>query len=231
MNPKTITELITIAQSEHSRQLHRLANMRNLVSIDDFKKLFIARAQQTMHERKNFNDFVVDDANKEVINLMYRYILKSHCEINPYVGIILNGRFGCGKSVLIEAFCKVLNDLTPRERDRIETIHAIELVDQIRLNGVIPYSKKNLCIQDLGKEKIEINDFGTKYKPISELLAVRAENGAITFGSTNLLTKTFGEFYDPYIGARITEHVNLVFLQGDNRRPDYSINQPVKNVT
>jgi hypothetical protein len=97
------------------------------------------------------------------------------------------------------------------------------------LNGVIPYSRKPLCIQDLGKEKIEINDYGTKYKPISELLAVRAENGAFTFGSTNLITKSFGEFYDPYIGARITEHVNLIFLKGDNRRPDYSINQPLKD--
>ena len=85
MNPKTITELITIAQNEHSKQLKRMTTMRNLVSINDFKTLFIARAQQTMHERKNFNDFVVDDANKEVINLMYRYIMKSHCEINPFV--------------------------------------------------------------------------------------------------------------------------------------------------
>lgn len=229
MHPKTIAELITIAKNEHKTQLNRLANMRHLLSMENFKELFMTRAQQAMNERKSFNAFVVDDNNKEVINLMYRYIVKSQCEVNPFIGIILNGKFGCGKSVLIEAFCKVLNDLTPRSGDRIETIHAIELVDQIRLNGVIPYAKKALCIQDLGKEKIEINDFGTKYKPISELLAVRAENGAMTFGSTNLLTKSFSEFYDPYIGARITEHVNLVFLKGESRRPDYSVNQPVKN--
>ena len=229
MSTKSITELISIAQAEHAKQLQRMTNMRNQLLIEDFKQLFIVRAQQTMHERKNFNAFVVDDSNREVLNLMYRYIVKTKCEINPYVGIILNGKFGCGKSVLIEAFCKVLNDLTLRQSDRIETIHAIELVDQIRLNGVIPYSRKPLCIQDLGKEKEEVNDFGTKYKPISELLAVRAENGALTFGSTNLLTESFGKFYDPYIGARITEHVNLVFLKGDSRRPDYSVNQPLKN--
>ena len=229
MSTKSITELINIAQAEHAKQLQRMTNMRNQLLIEDFKQLFIVRAQQTMHERKNFNGFVVDDSNREVLNLMYRYIVKTKCEINPYVGIILNGKFGCGKSVLIEAFCKVLNDLTLRQSDRIETIHAIELVDQIRLNGVIPYSRKPLCIQDLGKEKEEVNDFGTKYKPISELLAVRAENGALTFGSTNLLTESFGKFYDPYIGARITEHVNLVFLKGDSRRPDYSVNQPLKN--
>ena len=224
-----IQELIAKAKTESSKDLERMLNMRDKMKIEDFKNLFLIRAQQTMTERKNFSPFKVDEQNKEIINMMYRYIIRSNSELNPHVGIILNGKYGCGKSVLIETFCKVLNDLTPNTKNKIQTIHAIELVDEIRLKGVIPFATKPLCIQDLGKEKECVNDFGTKYKPISELLAIRAENGAITFGSTNFDLKDFKEFYDGYIGARIKEHVNLVMLPGSSRRPDYSINQPTQN--
>ena len=224
-----IAEIMAKAKAESAKDFERMLNMRDKMTIEDFKKLFLIRAQQTMTERKNFAEFKVDENNKEIINMMYRYIVRSNCELNPHVGIILNGKYGCGKSVLIDTFCKVLNDLTPNTKNKIQIIHAIELVDEIRLKGVIPFSTKPLCIQDLGKEKECINDFGTKYKPISELLAIRAENGAITFGSTNFDINDFSLFYDGYIGKRIKEHVNLVMLPGTSRRPDYSINQPNAN--
>lgn len=226
MDPKTVTELIEIARSEHQRQLLRLANTRKTVSIEDFKTLFTIRAQQAMADRKNFTPFIIDDSNRAVINLMYAYIQRQECELNPFIGIILNGKYGCGKSVLIETLCMVLNDLTWSEKNKIESVHAVELAEQIKKVGVIPYARKPLLIQDLGKEKKELNSFGTIVNPISELLAIRAEYGAMTFGSTNMRRESFGEAYKEFISKRITEHVNLVFLPGEDRRPNFSINQP-----
>lgn len=226
MAQQTVTELIEIAKAEYQKQLQRQANTIKRVSLDDFKQLFTIRAQQAMSDRKNFSPFVIDDSNRETINSLYLYTTRQECGLNPYIGIILNGKYGCGKSVLIETLCMVLNDLTWSEKNKIESVHAIELAEQIKKVGVIPYAHKPLLIQDLGKEKKELNNFGTIVNPISELLAIRAEYGAMTFGSTNMSLKSFGEAYKEFISKRITEHVNLVFLPGEDRRPDFSINQP-----
>jgi len=225
MAQQTVTELIEIAKAEYQKQLQRMANTRKMVSMEDFKTLFTTRAQQAMADRKNFTKFIIDDNNRNVINLLFKYVTLQECELNTYVGIILNGKYGCGKSVLIETLCMVLNDLTWSEKNKIQSVHAIELAEQIKKVGVIPYAHKPLLIQDLGKEKKEINNFGTIVNPISELLAIRAEYGAMTFGSTNMNLKSFGEAYKEFISKRITEHVNLVFLPGEDRRPDFSINQ------
>jgi len=223
-----ISQLIELAKEDHARQLHRLANLRKMVSIEDFKSLFTIRAQHAMAERKNFTEFIIDDSNRGVINLLYKYVTRQECPLNPYIGIIFNGTYGVGKSVLAETLCMVLNDLTWSEKEKIESVHAIELAAQIKKIGVIPYARKPLLIQDIGKEKKEMNDFGTIINPIQELLAIRAEYGALTFGSMNMGLKSFDEAYKEFISERIKEHVNIVFLPGENRRPDFSYNQPAK---
>jgi len=223
---KDIKESIQLAKKQAFNQQNSMVKMRQQASVEDFKTLFKIRAQQAMTIRKNFGDFVIDESNREVLNIMYRYIVKNNCPINPYIGIILNGAYGCGKSVLIETFCQVLNDLTSDKSEQIKVVHAIELAEDIKINGVIKYARIPLCIQDLGKEKKEVNHYGTMVNPISELLAVRAEYGALTFGSTNMTLKMFEEAYKEYISKRITEHVNLVYLPGCDRRPNYSLNQP-----
>ena len=223
---QTVTDLIAIARAELQTQLSRMAKSRKSVSIEDFKTLFITRAQMAMADRKNFSPFVIDDSNREVINLLYKYITYQKSELNPFIGVIFNGTYGCGKSVLAETLCMVLNDLTWSEKNKIESVHAVELAEQIKKVGVIPYAHKPLLIQDLGKEKKEINNFGTIVNPISELLAIRAEYGAMTFGSTNMKIESFKDAYKEFISKRITEHVNLVFLPGTDRRPSFLINQP-----
>ena len=226
MAQQTVTDLITTARAELQNKLSRMSKSRKSVSIEDFKTLFTTRAQMAMADRKNFSPFVIDDSNREVINLLYKYITYQKSELNPFIGVIFNGTYGCGKSVLAETLCMVLNDLTWSEKNKIESVHAVELAEQIKKVGVIPYAHKPLLIQDLGKEKKEINNFGTIVNPISELLAIRAEYGAMTFGSTNMKIESFKDAYKEFISKRITEHVNLVFLPGTDRRPSFLINQP-----
>ncbi|MDD3195337.1 MAG: hypothetical protein PHU68_06010 [Paludibacter sp.] len=192
---------------------------------EQFKELFLLRAKEVLFEHGNPGEFVIDDHNKEVLILMYNYsVMVVSDKINPLAGIILNGAYGCGKSVMISAFCRVLNDINFTSEKIIE-MHAIELSELIKTNGVVPYSRVPLLIQDLGKERNSMNNFGTIIKPIADLLAIRSEYGSLTFGSTNMDKKMFSEQYHEYITKRIVEHVNLVYLPGKSRRPDYSINQ------
>ncbi len=220
-----IREIIENAAKQREMAMHKISLIRRDLTPDLFKELFMIRAQQIMIEHKSPGEFIVDDDNREVINLLYYHATRNEKKINPYNGIILNGSYGCGKSVLIGAYCRVLNDIGIIN-EKIEEFHSVELADHIRLNGIIAYARKPLLIQDLGKEPNIVNTFGTVVNPISNLLAVRAEYGSLTFGSTNHKLSTISELYKEYIGKRIIEHVNFIFLPGRDRRPDYSINQP-----
>ena len=126
---------------------------------------------------------------------------------------------------MISALCKVLFDLEIIKEPALE-IHAIELAEEIRIKGVIPFARIPLLIQDMGKENNNQNAWGTKINPISNLLALRAEYGSMTFGSTNMTEKMLEDQYEEFISKRFYEHVNRIFLHGTSRRPDYSLNQP-----
>jgi DNA replication protein DnaC len=222
-----IDNAIDIAKNNCREQMKRYQNLREHISVEKYRELFLHTAKFIMYERKNFDEFMIDEFNTPIINEFYNYTVHQSACFNSYIGIILNGKYGCGKSVLIEAFCRILNLITYSEKNKIQFFHSIELADLIINNGVSPYAKMPLCIQDLGKEKKGVNHFGTIYNPISELLAVRAEYGSLTFGSTNMDIPTLSQFYQEYVGKRLLEHVNIVFLPGNSRRKDYSVNQPV----
>ena len=222
-----IKDIIAQAEIEAKRKYNRLLNIRNSLSINDFKKLFIIRAQQVMTERKVFVPFIIDENNREVFNLFYAYIQKNEERINPEIGIILNGAYGCGKSIAISAFCMLLNDLAIYESDKISEYHSIDLCELIVQNGVHPFVKQPILIQDIGKEMKEAKNFGTDRNPLTELFAVRSEYGSVTFGSTNYDKDAFEKNYKN-LGKRLFEHSTILYLPGGNRRKDNSINQPVK---
>lgn len=220
-----IREIIEAAKKQRDKAIQRISLIRRDLTPELFKELFMIRAQEVMIEHRSPGEFIVDNFNREVINLLYFHAIRNEEKINPYNGVILNGSYGCGKSVIIAAYCRVLNDLGII-REKIEEYHSVELAEHIRLNGIIPYARKPILIQDMGKEPNVVNAYGTVVNPISNLLAVRAEYGSLTFGSTNHKLSTLSELYKEYIGKRIVEHVNLIFLPGKDRRPDYSVNQP-----
>jgi len=222
-----INPVLEAARKQLQRQRERLATIKTEFSAEDFKTLFLIRANQVMLEHKSLKEFEIDEHNREVLNLMYYYATRTNMDkINPLAGIVLTGAFGCGKSVMISALCRVLNDMKFTGNEPIVEMHAIELGDQIRLNGVIPYCRCPLLIQDMGKENKLVNAFGTMVNPISNLLAIRAEYGCLTFGSTNLTMDMLKNQYEEFISKRFNEHVNRIYLPGKSRRPDYSINQP-----
>lgn len=225
-----INPLLLAARQELQAKINKINRYSCHLRGEEFKELLTLRGRQALMERKDQEvNFVIDDYNREVLNLLYHYACRTHQnEINSLAGIVLNGKYGCGKSALMSAFVRVLNDIHFFGQDICEEIHSIDLAEQIRLKGVLPYIRKPLLIQDLGKEPDIVNAFGTNVNPIANLLSIRAEYGAMTYGSMNMDKAMFSEFYkDKKLGItkRFTEHVNLIFLPGESRRKDYSINQ------
>ena len=187
----------------------------------EFKNLFIMRANLAMIEHRTPGIFKIDDDNREALYKLFYHAQKSKPElINPNIGIILTGPFGSGKSIMMAAYCKVLFDLGIVE-NRIEEVHAMALSELIKRDGVLPWSRKPLLIQDMGMEESVLNVYGTKINPIGNLLAVRAEYGALTFGSTNKKWVSLTDHYSEYVGERAKEHVNFIPLTGASRRNNF----------
>jgi len=216
-----IKQAIQAANLQRNKAAHKIATFRSDFTGDDFKELFILRAELAMIEHRTPGTFIIDDFNRETLNLMYYYAIRIHTElINPTIGVILTGKFGCGKSIMMSAFCKVLSDLVLTDT-KIEEVHAIALSEMIKADGILPWSKKPLLIQDMGMEEPIVNHYGTKFNPIGNLMAVRAEYGALTFGSTNQKWQSIEDHYSAYVSTRTKEHVNFIHLKGESRRNDF----------
>lgn len=88
-------------------------------------------------------------------------------------------------------------------------------------------SRRPLFIDELGREQLEINDFGNRIRPVNDLMEARYEYGARTFFTSNFSLDTLskgrnekGEMvgYGKYVGERIQEMVNIITMPGGSRR-------------
>ena len=106
-------------------------------------------------------------------------------------------------------------------------IPATLLFQRIIDDGINSLATRPLFIDELGREQLEMNAFGNKMRPIADLMALRYNNGARTFFTSNFKIETLskgrndrGELvgYGKYIGERIQEMTNIVQMPGESRR-------------
>ena len=146
------------------------------------------------------------------------------CKWNIHKGIYIGGKVGCGKTLLMQSFCEILHLISRRT---VEMIPATLLYERIIHDGIDMLAKRPLFIDELGREQLEIAAFGNKIRPIADLMALRYNNGARTFFTSNFKLSTLsrgrnekGELigYGQYIGERIQEMTNIVEMPGESRR-------------
>lgn len=192
---------------------------------DSFWRLLYSTAQAILAKRGVYHRYVIDDNNRDVIRQMWLYVIGSEqCKWNIHKGLYLGGKVGCGKTVLMQSFCHVLHLVSGLI---IETIPASELYKRIIKDGIKSLASRPLFIDELGREQLEVNDFGNKLRPISELMALRYETGARTFFTSNFTIATLSKGYNEkgeligygkYVGERIQEMANMAILSGESRR-------------
>lgn len=190
-----------------------------------FWQMLQASAQSIMSRRGVHRAYEVDGFNREVILQMYLYTVGSpECQWNIHKGIYLGGKVGCGKTLLLQALCDILHTVSGYV---IELIPANQLYKRIQQDGIMSLSRRPLFIDELGREQLEINDFGNRIRPINDLMEARYETGTRTFFTSNFTLDNLskgrndrGEMigYGKYIGERIQEATNIVTLPGTSRR-------------
>lgn len=230
INQDRMNQLVDEAIRKQQREYREASNSLGKwhcesLSKENFWHLMKATAETIMAKRGVFRTFEVDDNNREILSQMHLYVIGSEdCKWNINKGLYLAGKVGCGKTVLLQAFCEVLHFIS---NHTIEMIPAPELCRKIAEKGYDSYISRPLFIDEVGREALEMNAFGNKIHPIKELMALRYNSGARTFFTSNFKLSSLSKWrnekgeligYGSDIGDRISEMTNIVEMPGESRR-------------
>lgn len=213
-----ITNIINQARLElaEAKQLRKDTEIKAVISAEDFKTLISIECEKIMVSRGINKPFEINDQNIEVLKQLFLWLCK-YKNFNGSLdkGILIAGKNGIGKSLILKGFCELIAKTTNR---RIKDYHSKTLAHLIKKNGYEDYLTKPLLIDDIGKEQREVMEYGTKIQPIADLIALRYDDGALTFGTTNYKNETMQEYYGKTTTDRFSEMFNILEMDGESYR-------------
>ena len=148
-------------------------------------------------------------------------------------GLYIIGDVGCGKTTLLNAFCKDItmhfysND--SRTRGGFQWESASTLCDWAVNNPERLEEFKNaewIAIDDLGQEPDEVKNYGTILKPIEEILMYRYNRKntidkhrmMVTICTTNLTPDAIKSKYGVRVADRMAEIMSVMYIKEKSYR-------------
>lgn len=194
------------------------------ISFAEFCDLFVAFGTHTLLRQNQKIVFEMDEYNEPIIEQLFFFLTRDpqfQGDLNK--GILLQGKFGCGKTVIMETFAEIYNHIVKRmgiKRPLITFIKSLDLQEKLITQSTTSFVYRPLIIDEFGREPKTVQDYGNTMRPISELLSLRSDNGSITHGITNfsferLVAETY---YGSMIGDRLKMMFNLMPMKGDSKR-------------
>lgn len=194
------------------------------ISFVEFCDLFVAFGTHTLLRQNQKIVFEMDKYNEPIIEQLFFFLTRdSQFQGDLNKGILVQGKFGCGKTVIMETFAEIHNHIIKRmgiKRPLITFIKSLDLQEKLITQSTTSFVYRPLIIDEFGREPKTVQDYGNTMRPISELLSLRSDNGSITHGITNfsferLVTETY---YGAMIGDRLKMMFNLMPMKGDSKR-------------
>lgn len=190
-------------------------------------------------------NYKVDDYSGAIIDQIVNYAsmdedLLNEKSFSVNKGLLIMGKVGCGKTLIISALANMMKQFRFLDRSvsRSEfnvayipvyliTENFIKIGYEIfngsqNLYTSLPeiaqkiYSEK-LFIDDIGSENI-VSSFGNTTNVIGELILRRYDTGKLIFATTNLDSKSLKAFYGERVYSRMTEMLNFIVMEGEDRR-------------
>ena len=145
------------------------------------------------------------------------------CIFESNKGVLFAGSKGIGKTLNLDIFCKLLNDIY---KIKCEAWEAVEIETTYRAQGasfIEDLAKVNcLIINDLGGESMVFKDFGTDRNIIFDLLFLRYRifqtKGYRTYITTNMGSPQILTRYGDRMFDRFQEMFEYVEIKGASKR-------------
>lgn len=169
-------------------------------------------------------DFVVDDANRQVISNIFQWCLRNrNGEYDPMQGLWIYGDVGTGKSTLMKAILEFIRENWLR--DSGESINPAWIsvpmfCGEYATKGFSVFDEIPVGLDEVGTEYVPTNHVGNKVNVVSQIISTIYDNNYYIprIVTTNLSMK---EVYDKY-GSRTFDRIgqifNIVELAGVSRR-------------
>jgi DNA replication protein DnaC len=215
---QNLNKHITILRDELQTVRNDIKNSRSFVKMpaEQFGEVLTLNAEIILSKRNQKTKFIIDDDNSGLIRELYFYLVGSENFCGDlYKGIFISGNIGTGKTLIMNSFLKIIDDLS---RKNVTKLHSKAIASYLKDNEDGYLNKRPLFIDDIGKETKIVNDYGTIKNTIPDLFALRYDYGAWTFATCNYSSDDLTEFYGETIFDRFKEMFNYFTLTGNSRR-------------
>lgn len=182
---------------------------------EDTERMMLAAYEAEVESRGNA--FLDDDHIRNVIATVSREL----SENMPKAGMFLCGMCGNGKTTMLLAFQNLLNLLTDRGyfkmlndyglQTRISVKSAVDIMDMARddkRSYRMLRERSMLAIDDLGREDVNLREYGNNTSPIIDLIEFRYREQLFTAVSSNLTPREITEKY----GIRVADRFREMFI-------------------
>jgi len=193
-------------------------------SYEQYLQLLSESANTILEKRREKITFAIDKQNEPILKQLYWYLrFDNRFEGDLGKGIMLIGKYGCGKTVIMESVASMYNTVIRElhiQRPLLKFIKSTELLDTLKEKSIKSFSLFPLVIDEFGREPKQIMDFGNLRSPLIELLCERYDTGGWTHGTSNFTLDTLCQDnqYGKMTGDRLKSMFNFIELKGDSRR-------------
>lgn len=137
--------------------------------------------------------------------------------------MLLCGGVGCGKSTIMNAIYMVVKRYVKRTGGYPEDVKAIRAqnITDVFKDDITKWHyfyAKWLFIDDLGCDSPIVNNYGTKFTPMGDLICERYENQLPTVITTNLSSDDIVQIYGERIADRLNEMCNKIIYKNKSYR-------------
>ena len=132
---------------------------------------------------------------------------------------MIAGDIGTGKSTLASAIVQLMymSERIAFSTTNAKFIQSIMRHDDLETHKMI-VSSKNLIIDDVGTEEVEVNSFGTNVTPLIEVLYYRYDHQLLTICTTNITPDVFDKRYGRRLADRGREMFDWITVTGNSYR-------------